>query len=256
VHGFVALALAAIVACAAARTAGVGGTWLGALQLVPTVVLLLGIGLLLDAAVADPPAAGANANASAAAVVLAIAAAVSRRPPRHLAIDVVLAGAGEAHALGIRRHVARLRRDGVHADEVAVLHVAPCGAGRPVWWSRDGLVLALRYHPQLVRLAEQTAREEGRLGARAHESRGTSGARAARAAGWPALAIGCVDRDGAVPRFGARDDTADRIDTAAMDATLELALGVIARLDAELAAGAPAAAAPPVRRRRRTAAAG
>ena len=149
----------------------------------------------------------------------------------------MLAGAGGPHALGMRRHVASRRKAGMRPEEVVVLHVHPCGAGSPVWWTREGLVLALRYHPRLVALAEQVARDEGHLRARPHQSRTTSGARAARAARWPAIAIGCVDEAGVAPRAGESSDVADAVDPRAMRGALELALALVHRLDADLGAG-------------------
>jgi Peptidase family M28 len=237
-HGLATLALAGILACAAVRVAGAGGPVLAPIQLVPTILALLLAGAFLDAALAPPAPSGANANASAAAVLLAAVAELDRRPPSHLAVDVLLAGAGEAHALGARRWIARARRDGVRPEQVVVLHLAPCGAGRPVFWVRDGLVLALRYHPRLVALARRLAADERHLGLRAHETRGTSAARAARAVGWPALALGCVDAAGAVPRAGTRGDTPERVDPAALQAALEACLALVAALDADLRAGA------------------
>lgn len=233
-YGLLALAFLAVAALAGARLAGVGGTALGAGQLVPTVILLLAVAAGLDAAAATVPRAGANADASAAAVAVALVAALDARPPEHLAVDCVLAGASGAHALGFRRWVAAERRAGRRAEEVVVLHVAACGRGRPVWWERDGLVLPLRFHPQLVRLARAATRAERHLGARAHETRATSAARAARAAGWPAIAVGALPADGVVPGAGTDADTVDALDPAALRATLELAQLLVAGLDAEL----------------------
>ncbi len=240
-YGVLAAALVALVACTLARVLGVEGTLLGAAQLVPTVLALVAVGAALDQSAADAPLNGANAEASAAAVAVALVAALDADPPRELAVDCVLAGAGGAGALGLRRWIREERRDGRRAEEVAVLHVAACGAGRPVFWLRDGLVLALRFHPRLVALARQ-------VGLAPHESREGSGARAARAVRWPAIAVGCVDADGVVPRLGGDDDTVERLDPQAIQATLEACVALVRALDAELA---QTAAAPAATRRRR-----
>lgn len=243
-HGFAVGALALLVLCAAVRVAAddVPGA-LGAVQLVPTVVLIGVLALFLDAATAEPARAGANADASAAAAVCAVAAALDRRPPRNLAVDVVLAGAGHAHALGMRRWVRRAAREGLRAEEVAVVHVGACGAGRPVWWTRDGLVLPLAYHPRLLELAAGVARDERGLGARPVQTRGTSGARAARAMRWPAIAVGALDADDTVPRLGSDDDTPELVDDAAMEATIAFLLALVAALDRDLGS-APVAVDP------------
>lgn len=233
VHGIAVVALAAVAACCAARVAGTDARWLGAIQLVPSVVLLLALAVMLDLLTSAVGRQGAAANAGAAAVALALVDELRTRPPRALAVDVVFAGAGDAHAAGMRRWVDAQRRAGLTPEAVCVLHLAACGAGRPVWWTRDGLILPLRFHPRLIAHCEAVALDETHLGARAHESRATSGARAARAAGWPAIAIGSLPASGAIVLGDA--DSVERIDPGALQDVMALALGMIARLDAELA---------------------
>lgn len=225
--GVVAAALTASSLLALLRAAEVDDDWLGILQLVPAAILIAAVGVALDHASGDVDD-GANASASACATALALVAALDRTPPTRLAVDVVLAGAGEAHALGLRRWIAARRREGVSAQEVVVLHIAPCGVGTPAWWTREGLVLPLGYHPRLLALAAGVAASERHLGARPTESRRSTGARAARAAGWPAIAVGCLEADGTPPPPGAP------VDAAAMAACLEFTLALVAALDREL----------------------
>jgi hypothetical protein len=227
-RGVLVLALALVAASAVARIAGVDARWLGVVQLVPTVALIALLGLLLDGAAGE----AAPGGGSAAAVAVALARALDARPLQRLAVEVVLAGAGEAGALGMAQLVRAQQRAGRHPGAVAVLHVGPCGSGTPAYWTREGALGALRYHPRLVAIAGAVAASERHLRAVSAETRTWSGARVARAAGWPAIRVGCADADG-VP--------VDGTDAAAMRATLELCLALVARLDAELAG--PAAAA-------------
>jgi hypothetical protein len=224
--GFVVLA-----ATAGARVAGEEGQVLGAIQFVPTATAIMAVAILLDIAL-SPASPGANANSSAAAVALELAATLDRRPPRHLAVEVVLAGAGEAGALGMRAYV-RSRRRERRPEEVAVLAITPAGGGSPRWWMRDGPLLAVRLHPRLVELARRGAAGE-HLTARGHAGHGVTPAYPARQARWPALAIGCLDDDGLAPRARTAADVPGRVDPQAMDAALELGLAIVARLDAEL----------------------
>lgn len=225
--GVVAGTLVVASALALLRTADVDGDWLGIAQLVPAAILIASVGIALDHASGDARDGG-RGNASACATALALVAALDRTPPTRMAVDVVLAGAGEAHALGMRRWIAARRREGMRAEEVVVVHVAPCGAGRPVWWTREGLVLPFAYHPRLTDLAARVAATETHLGARPTQSRRSTGARAARAVGWPAIAVGCLKEDGTTPE---PDGPAD---PAAMSACLEFTLGLVAALDREL----------------------
>ncbi len=182
--GLLVAALAVVAACAGGRVAGGGGVALGIAQLVPSVVLILLFGAFLDDAAAGPLE---NAPAGGPAAALAVAAALASRPPRRLAVEVVIAGAGEAGALGLRRYVAQHRHE-LAPEDVVVLHLASAN-GPPRFLRRDGRGLAVRLHPRLVGLAEEIAAAEPRLRAGGTEGRAVSGARAARSARWPALAL-------------------------------------------------------------------
>lgn len=223
VLAIVGLATVALLALAVVRVAGVDARWVGAAQLLPTIVLLFALAGLADTALAEP--VDAPNAATGAAVTLALAETLRASPPRNLSVEVVLAGAGDSGgALGLREYV-RARRRALAAEDVAVIHVGPCGRGRPVWWTGDGLLMRLGLHPQLQRLAGEVARDETHLGARAHTGRGATGALAARRARWPAIALGALDDDGAAGLEAGEEP---------MRRTLELAVALIARLDAEV----------------------
>ncbi len=231
---FLALALAAIAGLAALRLGGVDARWVGAAQLVPTVGLLGALALALDS-VLSRPVPGAGDPASGAAVAIALAGALDRDPPRHLGVELVLAGAGEGPSLGMREFV-RSRRKRWRAEATAVVHLAACGRGRPRWWVSDGPIVGRRLHPTLAGLARDVAESEPRLDARPYRGHGATGAWRARRAGWPAIAIGCLEdagwpRDSHTPR-----DTADRVDPRAMRDALTFALTVVRALDEDLAA--------------------
>jgi hypothetical protein len=185
----------AVAGAAGARLGGVEATWLGALQLVPTVVLLVAFAAAVDIALSGF-SPGANDNASGVAVALALFDELARRPLRNLAPVLLLAGAGRANVAGV------------------VLELGPCGDGRPAWAAR---------HPQLRAAA---ARAAGVLGA---EELGRSAC----------ARIACLDT-----RAHQADDTPEHVSRASMGAALDLALGTVDALDAELSAVARAASRP------------
>jgi hypothetical protein len=98
----------AVTAAAGARVAELDAGWLGAAQLVPTVVLLVAVAAAADIMLSGW-SPGANDNASGVAVALAL--------HDELAPDVALLLVGAGHAV---------RRGGI------ALEIGPCGAGRPV----------------------------------------------------------------------------------------------------------------------------
>jgi hypothetical protein len=230
-YAWLALAVTAILACAVARSRGVDSSALGALQLVPTVALLPAFALLVDAAL-TPRGPGANADGSGVAVALALARALRADPPERLAVEVALMGASAGTGLGARGYVARRRH--ASTERVALLELKPCGRGRPHWWRNDGELFPLAFHPGMRSAAQDVAEAHPELGARPLRGRGGGIALAARERGWPALALGALGADGAVPSAGRADDVAERVDDISLKATYELALAVVRRLDEEV----------------------
>jgi hypothetical protein len=221
--GWVAIAIAWLLATAILRIAGAfPARTLGAIQLAPTVALLIALATLIDLAGAEwSPAAGDNA--SGAAVALALAIALDAAPPPGVTVDLVLHGAGEDGGIGLRRYL-RARRRELRPGSAVVLGIAPSGAGRPRWWHSDGPLVPLHYAAPLRKLCAQIAADEAHLGAAAHRGRGATPALRARAARLPAIAIGCLDHRGLVARSHRSTDTVDRIDADALDDALQFGL--------------------------------
>jgi hypothetical protein len=167
-------------------------------------------------------------------VAIALAQALDRDPPRRLGVEVVLAGAGDGPSLGMRRYVSA-RRGSWRAEATAVLHLAACGRGSPRWWVSDGPLVPLRLHPRLAALAAQVAEEESHLRAGPQRGRGSGAGWRGRLAGWPALTVGCRDGGAWAPASHRHQDVPERVDPAALRATLELCLALVAALDDDLA---------------------
>ena len=225
----------ALAGLAAARVAGAEGQTLGVAQLVPTVLLLLALGALLDVALSDP-SPGANADASAVQAAMAVAEALDRAPPRALDVELVLAGAGDGPGAGMRAYVRRRRKQWA-AEDVAVLAFGACGAGEPRFHLSEGLLIGARLHPRLIELARAAAAAEPALHA-APLKRALSPAHPARQARWPTLGLSARDARGAVPRARRPEDTADRVDRDCVGDTVDLALAIIHRLDIDLSPAA------------------
>ena len=163
-----ALALAGLVACAAVRTGGTGGTVLGAVQLIPTALCIAGVGAFLDAWVSRPTDASAGPAAA-----LAVLAALEDAPPKRLSTELLVAG-----PKSMRTFVRAQRKAGTKATDVAVVELREGKAG---FLRSDGALLPQRFHPRLVALMRGVV--PGRRG------RSRSPAAVARAARWPAIAL-------------------------------------------------------------------
>jgi hypothetical protein len=204
-----------IAACAGAREAGIDAVWLGAIQLVPTVVLIAALAAAIDIGLSEfSPGAG---PASAAAVALAVhqeLAADLEAPPAGL----ILYGAGASGPHALR---AQLRRERFDKRNTVVIELGPCSDGRPAWRTR---------HPQLRRAAELAA-DALELDPPRRRPRPARGVR-----GFPAVRIACLDERGIAARSHQPDDTADAADPEAAERAIDLALGITDGLAAELAA--------------------
>lgn len=200
--------------------------FLGAVQLPPAVALVLGLALLLEAAGADyGPGAGDNGTGVAAAIALTRVLAAD--PPRNLTVELVLQGAGDSQGLGLRRYL-RARRREFRDSNAIVLGIAASGASQPAWWVSDGRLVPVSYARSLRALCAQT-------GATPHRGRGATPALPARAAGLPAIAIGCLDGRGLAPRSHQRSDTPEAIDETALDRAIEFGRTLVDAIDATLA---------------------
>jgi hypothetical protein len=188
---------AVVAATAAARHQDVDAAWLGAIQLVPTVVLIAAIAAALDITTSDF-SPGAD-TASAAAVAIAIYDELTSEPPAALSPSLVLLGGGAG------------RRP---PEGAVVIEIGPCTGGTPAWRTR---------HPQL---GAAVARAAAAL-ALPDRSRAAGSRR-------PWLRIACLDARGIVPRSHQPDDTPGNADRAAADRAIDLTLGAVDALDPEL----------------------
>jgi hypothetical protein len=188
---------AVVAATAAARHQDVDAAWLGAIQLVPTVVLIGAVAAALDIATSEF-SPGAD-TASAAAVAIAVYEELTAEPPAALRPSLVLLGG----ATGRRP-----------AEGAVVIEIGPCTGGTPAWRTR---------HPQLHAAVTRAAAALGLP----DRSRAGGGRR-------PWLRIACLDERGIAARSHQPDDTPEQVDRAAADRAIDLVLGTVDALDPEL----------------------
>lgn len=232
--GWLVILLAWMLVAALLRARGAHGTGIGVVQLLPTVTLVLALALLLDQGTAAPsPGAGDNASGTAAAV--ALTRALSAGPPQNLDVTLLLQGAGDGEAIGLRRHLSRHRTD-LRRQNTIVLGFGPSGGGRPRWLHQDGQLAPLRSFAVLERLAASAASATPHLGATPASARGCWPALPATLRHIPALSLGALDERGMVPRSHTAEDTPDRVELAAVERVIQFGLLLIDEIDAHLAA--------------------
>ncbi len=230
--GWLVLGIAMLLAMAILRLEGHSGAGVGAVQLVPTVALLLVLVLLLESAVSEFSPAAAD-NGSGLAVALSLARALGVSPPRWMDVEVVLTGAGDGGGIGLRRHLRKRGKTHRHTNTV-VIGVAPCAGEALRWWTTDGPLIPLRFGGRLVALAKKLATNEPRFEARGHSGRGTTPAFPARAARIPAITIGSLDASGIVARSHQAGDVAAAVSRSAHDQAVRFGLMLVDEIDVAL----------------------
>jgi hypothetical protein len=231
--GWLTIALLWLIVVAIVRRGGTSGTAIDVLQLVPSIGLVAAAVALLELGF-SATSPGASDNAAGVAVALATIAALDARPgagpARAVAVDLVLQGASDGDGTGLRRHLRRRRSPRARPW---VIGIAPCGSASPRWWRSDGPLWPLRYDRQLTELAARAARSTGGL-PDGHRGRGTAPALTARAAGLPAISIGCLDERGLAPHSHQVTDVADALEPGSLQATTSFAIELITAIESSL----------------------
>jgi peptidase M28-like protein len=227
-----------VLVCCLIRLPGIESTILTVIQFFGTVLLILALPFLLDTAFAHT-VPGANDNASGVATAMRLAEHYGGEL-EHFDLDLLLTGAEEALALGMRSHLKRHKGD-LDPERVVFLNVEEVGRGTVRFTQREGLILPLKAHAQLLTLCEEIAEDQerddedddrGQPIVRPITSRSASDAFAARAAGFPAITITCKGRLDYTPGHHWPTDTPERIDDDALDRAYEFCCELVERLDA------------------------
>jgi hypothetical protein len=143
-------ALLVLLACCVLRVGGMSGTALTVLQFLPTVVLILYVPLLLDIAL-SPAAPGENDNASGVGLVLRLAERLDFL--EGFGVHVLFTGSQKAMAQGMRAFLKPHRKQ-FAPDRTVVLNLDSVGSGELFVTKKEGPLLTVRSHAQLVGLID------------------------------------------------------------------------------------------------------
>jgi hypothetical protein len=252
-------ALVAVLICTLLRLPGIESTILTVIQFLFTVLLIFALPFLIDTGLA-PTVPGANDNASGVATVLRLADRFGGKL-EHFDVHVLLTGSEEAFALGMRSYL-RQHRDDLDEERLVFLNIDEVGAGTVRFTSREGLLLPVSSHKQLVEMCEEIVEDyederededsddddddrdqhddddrdddddDDRPGPRKLVSRNVSDAFAARSAGYPAITITCKGRLDYTATHHQPSDMPDRIDDEALERAFAFCSELIERVDA------------------------
>jgi hypothetical protein len=216
-----------------ARMAGVESDWVSLVQLLPTLVLMLGVFFLIDIALSRP-SPGANDNASGVATAISLAEELDADPPAHLDIWVLLTGAEETLQEGMRSFI-RTHRDELDRDTTYFICLDTVGDGDVRFEAAAGWVVTFPMDDHLVALCDAIASTDGdRPRARPlRDGYGGDGV-LARTHRYRATTITCLPPEGYVLGQHTHRDLPEGIDPAAVDRAHDFALDLIRLLDRDV----------------------
>jgi acetylornithine deacetylase/succinyl-diaminopimelate desuccinylase-like protein len=225
-----------------ARMAGVDSNALSVVQLFPTLVLLVGIFLLVEAEISEV-VPGGNDNASGVAATVSLAAELTSDPPRNLDVWVVLDGGEECQQEGMRSFVRKHRKE-FDRSRTFFLAIDSVGRGDVRFETSAGWLVSYGMDRRLIELcaaiADADAEDEGVYGAGPLAIGSAGDSMPPRLARMRAIGITCRDANGAVPNRHLPTDTPDRIDPDALDRAHSFTLELVRQLDADVGRAAPA----------------
>jgi hypothetical protein len=228
--------LALLIPLLGLRMAGVDSGLVSVLQLLPTLVLLMGVFALLEIRLA-PVTPGANDNASGVATAISLADELRTEAPDHLDVWVLLDGAGESLGEGVRAFV-REHRKQLADRPTFLIGLDSLGGGDVRFLTGGGWALSVAMDRRLVELAEAIAQadDEGdnRYRVKGYASGLGGDAATARLAGLRAIGVTCLDANDLVPNRHLSADVPKAIDSDALDRAHGFARELIRRLDADV----------------------
>jgi peptidase M28-like protein len=192
------------------------------LQFVLTAMFLTYVVLLLDAAAAAP-SPGAADNASGVVAVLEAGRRLTAEPPRLIETWIVLTGAGDTSALGMREWLQQ-HGGGLRGVPTYFVNVKGAANGRVCHVVGEGYATLTRNDERLARLAEQAGSER-------HVWRLGTDASAAASHGHPALTIACLDEHGRISRSHRPTDTAEHVEPGTLDRAVDTVERLVRSVD-------------------------
>ena len=213
-----------------ARMAGLDAPWLSLLQLLPTTALIVSVFLLIDIALSEI-VPGAYDDASGVAAATAAAARLGADPPPNVDLWLLLTGAGETTAEGMRAWI-RANRKRLDRERTVVVNVGPVSHGTVNYTTAEGAVISIPMDAELAELCEALATAGGEGGgASPVRLPSVTEATAARAGGLRAISILGLDDGLPAPWLHSPDDTPERVNAAALERATEFVVSLVRLLD-------------------------
>jgi len=207
------------------------GSTLRTVSLIPTGFVALAWLMVLQAHF-TPFTPGANDNASGVGIMLALAERVKQEPLKNSEVWWVAAGCEElSNPYGAADFVRRHRAEFENGRVVVVDNLAGKGAD-PTYLTGEGILIPLKYPPEMLALAEQIVKEHPELGGRAYAQQGAfTDAAPALKAGLKTIGFLGFTGEGWIPDWHNKSDVFANVDADAVDRAERFVWEVLKQLD-------------------------
>jgi hypothetical protein len=229
--------LALLLPILGARMAGIDSNLISLLQLLPTLILLVGVFMLIDIELSDV-VPGANDNASGVATALSLAEELNADQPENLDVWIVLTSAEEPQMQGMRSFI-RSHRKSLDPDDTYFVVLDAVGAGGVRYEVGEGLAVTYDLDRRLVQLCDAIAaadrENDDRFAAEPLRHGFATDALPARLAKLRAITITCLDDGSILPaNYRRPEDVPKRIDERALDRAHDFTLELVRALDRDV----------------------
>jgi hypothetical protein len=232
------LGVVPLLAVSGARLAGLDSGALAVLQLLSIALLLVAFLLLIDISLSQV-VPGACDNASGVAAAFSVAEELDRDPPANLDVWVVLTGAEECLAEGMRSF-ARAHRDEMDLASTFLVNIDSVSFGRPGYQVSEGAIVSSPMDQRLVELCDAIASAGGEAGATPFRHSLVTDAIAAHVAGYRAITIEGFENGVIVPPYyHTHADTPENLDEDALSGAVEFTVLLARQLDRDVGRGQP-----------------
>jgi Peptidase family M28 len=228
--------LALLVPLAGVRMAGVDANVISILQLLPTLVLLVGMFVFVDIELSDV-VPGANDNASGVAAAISVADELRSEAPKNLDVWIVLTAGEEGLLQGMRTFV-RSHRKRLADRPAYFICLDSVGAGRVRYTTSEGMAVSFEMGKRMNELCEAIAAAgSSRNGTRPEPLAWgfATDAVAARLARFEAVTITTLPEGAIVAaNYHQAADRPDAVDPKAVDRAHAFALELARQLDRDV----------------------
>jgi hypothetical protein len=222
------IGLAPLLPILGARMAGFDPQWLAALQVVPTIVLIVAAFLLIDVALSEI-VPGAYDNASGVAAAMSATAQLQNEPLENLDVWIVLPGAEESLCEGMRAFI-RANRKQFDLDNTFVVNIDSVSHGKPTYEVSEGAIVSLPLDGELIDLCEALGADP-RFRAQPLRYPLLDDALPAHIRGLRAITLRTTEDGLLAPWYHTHDDVPERVDPEALTKATEFVVALARLLD-------------------------